>query len=115
MTDNGGYVAFESADGKALYYSQGLCDTSLWRRPIGGGEEIEVLKSLTGWAFTSTSDGIYFGENYPGDRSSIRFLSFKTGKITTIVSLKYCLGFGLTVSPDQSTFFTLDWIAAEAT
>jgi len=102
VTNNGGYVAFESADGKTLYYSKGLEDTSLWRRPIGGGEEIKVLKSLYGSAFVPTNKGIYFGENYPGDRSSIRLLSFKTGKITTIASVKCCLTFALSVSPDQA-------------
>ena len=101
VTNNGGYVAFESADGKTLYYAKDLYDTSLWRRPIGGGEEIEVLKSLIGCAFAPTSQGIYFGEHYPADDRSIRFLSFKTGKITTIATIKHGISFGLSVSPDQ--------------
>ena len=46
VTKKGGYVAFESADGEFVYYAKGLFDTSLWRRPVGGGEETEVLPSL---------------------------------------------------------------------
>ena len=55
VTKNGGYVAFESADGEFVYYAKGLFDTSLWRRPVGGGEETEVLPSLTGNAFALVS------------------------------------------------------------
>jgi Tol biopolymer transport system component len=101
VTNSGGYVAFESADGKTLYYSKGLFDTSLWRRPIDGGDETQVLKSLIGGVFAPTSQGIYFGEDYPVGGGSIRFLSFKTGKINTIATTKYELALGLSVSPDQ--------------
>ena len=100
VTKNGGYVAFESADGEFVYYAKGLFDTSLWRRPVGGGEETEVLPSLTGNAFALVSKGIYFGDPNSDGSTSIRFLSFTTGKVMTVITIKR-QGYGLSISPDE--------------
>jgi hypothetical protein len=88
VTKKGGYVAFESADGEFVYHTKGLFDTSLWRRPVGGGEETEVLPSLTGNAFASVSKGIYFGEPNSDGSTSIQFFSFTTGKVITVTTIK---------------------------
>ena len=42
----GGYAAFESPDGKFLYYAKGPNVSGLWRLPTRGGEESEVIGSL---------------------------------------------------------------------
>ena len=37
ITQHGGAVAFESPDGRVVYYSKGRLETSLWMVPVGGG------------------------------------------------------------------------------
>ena len=37
ITQHGGAVAFESLDGRVVYYSKGRLETSLWMVPVGGG------------------------------------------------------------------------------
>lgn len=46
LTRQGGTAAFESADGKALYYAKGLSATSLWKVSAESGEETQILDSL---------------------------------------------------------------------
>ena len=44
VTQHGGFAAFESPDGKFLYYAKGLTVPGLWRIHTQGGEEIENHK-----------------------------------------------------------------------
>src|SRR5439155_21344602 len=53
-----------------------------------GGEETEVLPSLTGNAFALVSKGIYFGEPNSDGSTSIQFFSFTTGKVITVTTIK---------------------------
>lgn len=46
VTRHGGFAALESPDGKFLYYAKGLTVPGLWRIPIDGGEESEIISSL---------------------------------------------------------------------
>ena len=90
VTQHGGFFSEESADGRFLYYSKSLGrPTSLWRVPVGGGEETLVLESLSNYhSFTVVLEGIYFIPAVePGANPSIRFLHFETGRITTVKDL----------------------------
>jgi Tol biopolymer transport system component len=99
VTDNGGYVAFESMDGKTLYYAKRLDESTLWQRPVRGGEETKLLDSLYGGGFAVLNDGIYFLRPPESDSSpTLRFLSFKTGTIQTLASIQHAEGNGLSVS-----------------
>src|SRR5262249_54248862 len=63
MTHHGGFGAFESPDGKFLYYAKGLTLPGIWRIPTGGGEETAVINSLQAgyWGFWSVvKEGIYY-------------------------------------------------------
>ena len=62
VTRNGGYVAFESMDGRYLYYTQTATGpSSLWRIPTaGGGEPERVLEGVSERAFVVLQQGIYF-------------------------------------------------------
>jgi dipeptidyl aminopeptidase/acylaminoacyl peptidase len=46
VTRRGGFAAFESPDGKYLYYAKGSGVSGLWRIPVNGGEELEVIHWL---------------------------------------------------------------------
>ena len=51
VTRNGGGTAFESLDGKYLYYTKGDFLGALWKRPVSGGVESQVLQSVKDRAF----------------------------------------------------------------
>ena len=46
LTSQGGFAAFESPDGQAVYYAKGLNVAGLWKVHVNGGEEAPVLGIL---------------------------------------------------------------------
>lgn len=100
VTHHGGYVAFESPDGRYVYYSKGTAQTSLWRVPVEGGEERQVLASIIWQNFAVTSDGVFFIPGYGNEYRTIRFFSFLTGAITIVASVEKPPEIGLSLSPD---------------
>ena len=105
VTKQGGLLAFESADGKFVYYSKGTLIPGLWRVPVEGGEETLVFNLKTGmwgnWALVN--DGIYFVDPDAKDGVAIEFFSFATRQITQVAGLGKILIFahGLAASPDH--------------
>ena len=103
VTKHGGFAAFESLDGKMLYYAKGLNMPGLWKVPVEGGEEIPVFEELDAglWGYWDiTKDGIYF---YDVKTRAIEFFSFATRMLTKVaVPERGPLRFdpGLSVSPD---------------
>jgi Tol biopolymer transport system component len=100
VTRNGGAVALESADGKYLYYDKDPDSDadSLYRMPVEGGQEVEVIPRLFGWdSFGVTAKGVYF---MPGSRS-IRFLDPASGRVSALATLEKRAWQGLCVSPDD--------------
>jgi Tol biopolymer transport system component len=113
VTKNGGWVAFESPDGKFVYfcllqYSKEVASSPLWKMPLSGGEESQVLPSVFRSAFSVVNDGIYFIPEPGADgKYSIQFLSFATGKVKTVVPIPGQVSYGLSVSPDgRSILYT---------
>ncbi|HKE56500.1 MAG TPA: winged helix-turn-helix domain-containing protein [Pyrinomonadaceae bacterium] len=105
VTKQGGFQAYESADGKYLYYSKGP-GPGVWRLPTEGGQEVLMLnQSGAGcwgqWALTD--EGIYFinGKSDPGFQ--VNLFSFATQKISPVASLDKVNDFvaGLAISPDH--------------
>jgi Tol biopolymer transport system component len=47
LTKLGGFRAFESEDGKYVYYAKGTAVPGIWRIPANGGEEEEVVPDLS--------------------------------------------------------------------
>jgi len=95
-----------SRDGRFLYYSKS--SSGIWRVPVDGGEETEVLKETVAphsWALGR--NGLYFvkGEIILWDRSStysIQYLDFETGQARELFRRvgPYSHRF-LAVSPDE--------------
>jgi Tol biopolymer transport system component/DNA-binding winged helix-turn-helix (wHTH) protein len=110
VTRQGGFAALESPDDNFLYYSKGPAHgPALWRIPVDGGEEVEVLKGISDWStFAPVDQGIYFvPRREPTAPGSIQFLSFAEGRIATIIPIAKPVFVGLTVSPDrQSILYT---------
>lgn len=105
MTTQGGFAAFESPDGRFVYYAK-LSDPGLWRVPVEGGEEVPVLERPAAgywghWAVVE--EGIYLidAETSPGP--AIEFFSFATRRVTRVAVLEKETDKGisaLAVSPD---------------
>jgi len=105
VTKRGGYVASESADGSVVYYSDRRTNPGLWRAPVAGGEEIQVLPALYDPnEFAATREGIYFiAPRDAAGRLSIQFLELAPGKVHPIASIDKPVYRALAVSPDGRT------------
>jgi Tol biopolymer transport system component len=90
VTKLGGSVAYESVDGKFLYYTKGRNVAGIWRVAVDGGEESLLLDTHKAgyWsAWTVVERGIYFLTAEQLARPAIEFFSFTTGKVTEIAPL----------------------------
>ncbi|SPF52821.1 Serine/threonine protein kinase [Candidatus Sulfopaludibacter sp. SbA4] len=106
VTRNGGYVAFESRDGRRLYYAKDSGASGLWVQPVEGGPEKRIVESLVSRGFAVEDDGVYYlsGLAAKGE-ASIRFYRFATGQSQTAARIEdRGLYLGLAVSPDRTRF-----------
>lgn len=102
LTQGGGIAAFESTDQRFVYYTKGPTDfeAGLWRIPVEGGEEIQVLESVWMRGFTVASEGIYYVvPSDPAGHSAIQFLSFANNQPQRIFEFENPGG-GIALSPD---------------
>jgi serine/threonine protein kinase/Tol biopolymer transport system component len=102
ITRTGGAQAVESPDGRLLYYLKENEEfTSLWKVPVEGGQETQVLESVCCQNFAVVDRGIYFIPAWKGKQSpSVQFLSFANGKVATIATLSGAAAYGLSTSYD---------------
>jgi hypothetical protein len=102
VTQNGGREAFESPDGRHLYFTKAI-GQGIWKIPSEGGEEVLVLQQGSPGRWTLVERGIYFlSTSTPV--AEIRFFRFVTRRDSLIAQLpqQFGLGYGpnLSVSPD---------------
>lgn len=105
VTRNGGVFAAESRDGRFLYYSK-FEAPGIWKMPLSGGEESQVLDQPAGeawfdWALVRT--GIYYiNQARRGAPAVVKFFDFATGKKTSLATVeRSCCG--LALSPDGTS------------
>jgi serine/threonine protein kinase len=118
VTRNGGTSSLESPDGKTLYFTKTTpgFDFSLWRMPVGGGSETEVLASLHRYNFTVTPAAIYFTTpSAPDSPAELKKLDLATGKVTSFYTLNKRVDLGLALSPDGRylLFAQLDYVGSD--
>ena len=117
VTKHGGWAPLESLDGQSVFYTKP--DNSLWRIPLSGGEEQQVLSQATladGSAFTLARDGIYFiRAASSAGKQSLVFFRFADGRMTTLAGIPGPIEMGLTASPDERTFLysQIDHVSSE--
>ncbi|MDQ2947632.1 MAG: hypothetical protein M3Y27_17150, partial [Acidobacteriota bacterium] len=116
FTHDGGYVAIESPDGRTLYYTKTGGDGPLFARPLGGGDEKQVLESVARRGFAVFEDGIYYlyADSRGAAKCEIRFHEFATGRSRLVGPIEGRLGLYLSVSPDRKTFLFTRVASAES-
>ena len=109
VTQNGGFFASESVDGRTLYYSKTAeFPTALWMRSFETGKEEQIIGSLRHWAFFQLfAGGIYFVPN-DGPVSEpanfqVAFYDLATRVVRNIADIRKPPGVGFAISPDRRT------------
>jgi Tol biopolymer transport system component/DNA-binding winged helix-turn-helix (wHTH) protein len=101
VTKNGGFVAFESAEGDDLWYTK---ERELWKVPVRGGDESRVSASLFQNCFAPAKRGVYFLEDPPSSSEvtvRVQFLDLATKTIKTLAVIPAPTGAEISVSPDE--------------
>ena len=103
ITRQGGTAAIESGDGFLYYAKGGGSPSSIWRVPVTGGAEVHVVDGLSyNINFAVGKRGLYFvAVADTGDKPSVDFFDFATGKRSTLARLDKPFWFGMTLSPDE--------------
>lgn len=109
VTQGGGFGAWESTDGRWLYYTQDRGGRAIWRLPVSGGTEEVVFQGLDAgmWGnWRLHNDTIFFAGVQPP--YSLRAFDLTTRKETQLATLpnRPLVGdAGLAVAPDGSSVF----------
>ena len=85
VTRNGGQEAFESRDGKYVYYAKSE-GAGIWRIPVNGGEGTQVVDQGTLGHWALLDRGICF-VNLTGKQPAIEFFDFATRHLRTVAVL----------------------------
>ena len=102
LTKNGGISPVESPDRQYLYYSK-YEQGGVWRKPLEGGEEMQVLDEAGGHQWPNwvlTAEGIYFLKFDGTPHGTLQFLEFATAKTFPVWSFERDPGWGLALSHD---------------
>ena len=108
VTENGGFAALESPDGKSIYYTK-FNEDGIFQVPVDGGQEFKVTNDppKNYWGYYAVGpDGLYFvGDTGTPSKSrpGFKFFDFRTRKITVMGDMEkspYEGAPGLSVSPD---------------
>jgi Tol biopolymer transport system component/DNA-binding winged helix-turn-helix (wHTH) protein len=88
VTKHGGFAAFESSDGKFLYYAK-EDEPGIWRNPTSGGDEVRIVPELSTeyWGDWALSDrGIYY-VHATNTRPAIEFFDFASHKVSIVAQV----------------------------
>jgi Tol biopolymer transport system component/DNA-binding winged helix-turn-helix (wHTH) protein len=86
VTQHGGFSAFESYDGKDLYYTK-YSSPGIWRMPVTGGPEQRITDRPETWYWGDwdvTQAGLYFVDVDVSTPPSIKFYDFRTRTSKTV-------------------------------
>jgi hypothetical protein len=114
VTRNGGFAAFESPDGRRLYYTK-YDAAGIWTVPVDGGEERPVhdLPPTGYWGYWDIGRrGLYFVNPEAKRRPAIELFNLATGRVTWIAELErlpiqWMSGFS--VSRDEQSILYSQW------
>ncbi len=110
VTKSGGFNGYESEDGKYFYYARGTAIAGVWRVPVNGGKEEQVIPrpsaGLNGH-WTIYHDTIYYADAGPNDLASpamtLHSYDLATGRSQLLATTRLRPAWGapgVAVSPD---------------
>jgi Tol biopolymer transport system component/DNA-binding winged helix-turn-helix (wHTH) protein len=90
MTKKGGHAAFESGDGRFIYYAK-TTDRDIWRLELASGQENPLRPGIhvehwSGWALAD--NGIFFLGEEPSRHPVVRFFDFSAARIRDVIALE---------------------------
>jgi Tol biopolymer transport system component len=115
VTTNGGVAPLESPDGTTLYYTKDMGTGSIWKMPVGGGTETQLVHSLYRFNYAVTGAGLYFVPR-PGKEgtTSVQFFDFASGALKTIIETGYPdLGLAISLDGRYLLFEQIDYAASD--
>ena len=102
ITKEGGYAAYESADGTTLFYTKAT-SSPLFARPLSGGAERQLLDWVSQRAFVPVDDGIYYiGRRSDNGQYPLQFFRFSSQTSQVLTNIDGTIYLGLSVSPDRT-------------
>jgi Tol biopolymer transport system component len=118
ITRGGGYIAYESADGKSIFYSKSdmTPDNSLWTAGASGGNERMLVPTLYRHNLAPVKSGVYVSTQRGLEGGpEILFYRFDDQQTQTVYRLARPVALGLSVAPDESwlLFSQLDGSGAD--
>ena len=84
ITRGGGYTAFESPDGRSLYYAKPPGAEGIWQVPVEGGEEVRLVDHGPNNSWGVTQRGIALIDPRARPRARIEFFSFASRRIVAV-------------------------------
>jgi Tol biopolymer transport system component len=113
LTKGGGYQAFESPDGKLLFYAKQRRRPGIWSVPVGGGPEVPVLEAAQHNAWAVATGGIYYIDYDHANSSTVpvnRF-DFATGRTMNVAKLPTPVATGVPALAVRQDGRWLAWVA----
>jgi Tol biopolymer transport system component len=117
ITHGGGSFAYESVDGKTLFFTRALANGTLWALPLAGGPERKVLDCVSSKGFTVGRGGVFHlgctADPHPR-AVPLYLLDPATGQDRFLGKPEMAVLSGLTVSPDGKTILYTKLLDAAA-
>lgn len=107
LTRQGGFVGFESSDGRFMYYAKTAADPDIWKLRLQDRQEAAVSPQIhvsqwTSWALVDK--GIFFVRESAEAHPVLRYLDFATSRVKDIAPLeKQPWPLWISASPDAKS------------
>ncbi len=91
LTREGGFAAFESPDGKNVFYAKGRDLPGIWSVPAAGGQErlvTDVLKAGYWGNWGVARAGLFFVSPLPPDGAEVDMYGFSSGRLRRVARLE---------------------------
>jgi Tol biopolymer transport system component len=109
VTTHGGTEAFESRDGRILYFTKSLpggVPPGIWRLPRDGGKEVQVLDRGRPLSWALLEQGILYLDR-SSEPPALELFQFATGQVSRVAVVEDVFDGGLSASPDgRSVLYT---------
>jgi Tol biopolymer transport system component/predicted Ser/Thr protein kinase len=123
VTQGGGFLAFESSDGRELYFTRSPGDQPLFSLPTGGGAERRVIGCVQHFGFAVAPTGVAYVACLPAEdpaaaprrhRPALRLWETANGKDLVLATIDTGSGgsLGLSSSPDGRSFLYTRYTAS---